>query len=438
MRGVHALLVASLVLLCAIPNAEGAGERVLVMKVDGPITGSTVTYLEEALDAAEKTGATALVLELNTPGGGLEETFQITDMLAASKVPVIGYVHPSQAVAWSAGTVILMGTHVAGMAPFTVIGSSQPVALSGSGFTPINDSKIINALVKKLQELANAHGRNATAAGLFVTENLNLNATEALSAGVVEVNAPDVRSLLVAIHGRNVTTATGNLTLDTSSAEIVEFPPSLRVGLLSFFQDPTIASILLLVGIYAIIFGLQAPGHGVEVLGVIAIILALIGLGFNVNLVGVLIIILGIALIVVELTVPGYAIFGIAGVVLLLVGIAITVPLSPSAPGEGFQFPAEYQRQFLIVIGVPTLLLALVGVYALAKVVEVRKRKPVIGEMVGEAARTVDAIGPEKPGYIDWQGERWMARSDEEIGPDEDVVITGKEGVELRVKRKTL
>lgn len=435
MRGAWPLLALLALPLLAQPaqgQAAPAGP-VLQLNVEGPITRATDLYLEEGLELASREDASAVLLVLNTPGGGLEETFRMTDRIAQSRVPVIGYVAPRTAVAWSAGTVVLLSTHVAAMAPFTVIGSSQPVALSEGGFTPINDSKIINALVSKLRALAALHGRNETAAEEFVTKNLNLNAEQALAADVIEHVAPDVPGLLRAVDGSVVSTSQGNVTLSTAGRPVRVVGPTLRVAVLSVFFDPLIAGLLLLLGIYALIFGLGNPGLGAEVAGAIAILLALVGLGFSVSLVGVALIALGAGLILLEMHTPGFGVLGIAGLGALVLGTLFIAPLSPTGPGQ-WAFPAEYQQQVLLILSLPSLVFAGFLLFALVKVQQVRRRKPAIGGIEGEAATVTDAIGPGKPGFVAYQGERWQAVSDWELQPGERVVIRGKDGPVLRVE----
>lgn len=432
-----ALPLLALAALVLLPIGAAAQQpTVLVLRIEGPISGATADYLDEGLEAAGNKGASAVVLVLNTPGGELGATFRITDAILASRVPVVGYVHPQHGVAWSAGTVILLSSHVAAMSPNTVIGSAQPVSLAGGGFAPLNDSKIINALVAKVRELALFHGRNASAAEAFITENLNLNATQALAAGVVEeAESFELRGLLDRVHGRPVRLAAGqNATLDTAGANIVEFERSIRVLFTELLQHPLIASLLLLVGIYALIFGISSPGIGVEIAGLILVVLALVGLGFDVSLVALALLGLGAVLLLFEIHTPGFGVLGISGVAALVFGVLLLAPVSPRGP-EGPLFPAGYQASVLIVLLIPAVLLAGFLVFALYKVLEVRKRKPVIGSPVGEAAKALDLIPEGGTGFVLWRGERWSASSEDEVGPGDVVEITSQEGLQLRVRK---
>ncbi len=170
-----------------------AGDPVLAVDLDGAITPASDDVVLAAVQEAESGSYQALMLILNTPGGGLAETTEILAQMEKTRLPVIGYVYPESAYAWSAGTMILLGSDVAAMAPHTIIGSAQPVQLGPTGSEPINDSKTINAVVALIEEQARRHGRNTTAAREFVLSNLNLNADQAREYGVDRVRQRHAR-----------------------------------------------------------------------------------------------------------------------------------------------------------------------------------------------------------------------------------------------------
>ncbi|HVL88303.1 MAG TPA: NfeD family protein [Candidatus Thermoplasmatota archaeon] len=438
----RALRVVPLVLLAALAGASWSSAQaqaplVLHLTIDGAIGSATAEYVREGLAAARTRGAAAVVLTLNTPGGELGATFAITDAIVASEVPVVGFVHPQHAVAWSAGTVILLSTHRAAMAPNTVIGSSQPVSLGGGGFAPVNDSKIINALVAKVRELAVFHGRNTTAAEAFVTENLNLNASAALAAGVTEDDSSfSIPQLLARVDGTNVTLAGGrSVTLSTEGAVVEPFERSIRILFTELLQNPLLSSLFLLVGIYALIFGLSSPGLGAEVAGLVLILLALAGLGFDVNLAALGLLALGAVLLLVEIHSPGFGAIGGAGVVSLVLGALLLVPVAPRGP-EGPLFPAEYQTMVMGIVLVPALGLALFLGFAGYKVVEVRKRKVAVGGPVeGEIAVVLEAMEAGGSGFVSWKGERWIADTEDDLAAGENAEIVRQEGLRLRVRK---
>jgi membrane-bound serine protease (ClpP class) len=410
----------------APPAGAAPEDRVLVLEIAGAITPASDNLVADAIERAENGNFEALVITLDTPGGGLEETQIIIKAIENTTVPVIGYV-PESGKAWSAGTLILMGTDIAAMAPFTVIGSAQPVQVSAEGTVPVEDEKIINALVKFSTETARKHGRNETFAEEVITKNRNLNDEEALAEGVIEYRASSVPDLLVQVDGEIVK----GRKLQTANAGIDTYESPLPLSLLGLISNPILSSLLLTIGLYGIIFGISNPGAGAEIFGIIAIVLGLIGTGFDINIAAVFLIIVGIGLLILELQSPGFGIFGLAGLISLVIGSIFLVPLG----GENIYTP-EFRRLLILTIVTPTIIFGIFLVFAIYKVAETRKKKPTIGAIIGDTARTIDPIGPKTPGFVRHKGEYWKARSEEEIGAGEEVEIMGKEMEVLLVKRK--
>ncbi len=418
------LLALLLLLLFTFPVSAGSGP-VLAISLEGAITPSSDDILVAALQEAEVGGYQALIILLDTPGGGLTETTAILKQIEETKLPVIGYVYPEGANAWSAGTLILMGSDVAAMAPHTIIGSAQPVQLSATGTQPINDSKTINAVVALIEEKARMHSRNTTAAREFVVSNLNLNADEAKRWGVIEYISQSPEDLLGQINGSRVK----NTTLNTSDAKVDHFQPPLNLQFLKILSDPTIAGLLMLVGLYAIIFGLSSPGVGAEALGVVALALGLIGLGFNVNLGAVFLLLLGLGLILAELHSHSFGILAAAGLICVVVGSILFVPTS----FPQWYVPGSYQQSMALAIILPSLILGAFLAFALYKVARIRLSPPVSDRFVGEEAEVLDRLDPK--GYVIFEGEYWQAESDEVVEKGEKVVIVAKDGAVLKVRK---
>jgi membrane-bound serine protease (ClpP class) len=416
-------------LIAVFVPVAGAGpdNKVLVLEISEAITPASDDIIANAIAKAENENFEALVISLDTPGGGLVETQTIIRIIENTTVPVIGYV-PEGGKAWSAGTLILMGTDIAAMAPFTVIGSAQPVQISAEGTKPIEDEKIINALVKFSVTTASKHGRNETFAEEVITKNKNLDAQEALKAGVIEYLAPSISYLLSQTNGQVVK----GKVLRTGSSSIENYEPPLSLALLGLISNPILSSLLLTIGIYGIIFGISSPGAGAEVFGIIAIVLGLIGTGFNINVGAIFLILVGIGLLILEIKIPGFGIFGFAGLISLIIGGILLIPMG----GENIYTP-EFRRLLTLTVVSPTVVFGLFLVFAIYKVSEIRKKKPVIGSIIGDNARTIDPLGPGKSGFVRYSGEYWQARSDEEIEAKEEVEIIGKEREVLLVKRKT-
>jgi membrane-bound serine protease (ClpP class) len=425
------LLLFLILLLLAVPaGAAYAGQSngsILAVELQGAITPASDDIILAAIGAAEAEDSRALMILLDTPGGGLTETTEILKQMGETKLPVIGYVYPDGAFAWSAGTIILISSDVAAMAPHTIIGSAQPVQLSPTGGTvPINDSKTVNAIVALIEEKARMHGRNVTAAREFVVSNLNLNADEARNYGVIEHIATSPEDLLIQINGSQVK----NTTLITAGARVEYYEPPLNLQLQLLLSDPTIAGLLMLIGLYAIIFGLSSPGVGAEVFGVTALALGLIGLGFNVNIGAVFLLLLGLGLILAELHSHSFGIMAAAGLICVVVGSVLFVPTS----FPEWYVPGGYQQSMALSLILPSLILGLFLGLAIYKVARARFT-PVQNDLcAGEVAEAIDRLDPE--GYVLFQGEYWRAKAEETIEKGETVVILAKVGTLLQVKRK--
>ena len=424
------LLIFLILLLLVVPTGAASAVSngsVLAVELQGAITPVSDDIILAAIGAAEAEDSRALMILLDTPGGGLTETTAILKQIEETKLPVIGYVYPEGATAWSAGTIILISTDVAAMAPHTIIGSAQPVQLSPTGGTvPINDSKTRNAIVALIEEKARMHGRNVTAAREFVVSNLNLNADEARNYSVVEYIAASPEDLLIRINGSQVK----NTTLITAGARVEYFEPPLNLQLQSLLSDPTIAGLLILIGLYAIIFGLSSPGIGAEVFGVTALALGLIGQGFNVNIGAVFLLLLGLGLILAELHSHSFGILAAAGLICVIVGSVLFVPTS----FPEWYVPGSYQQSMALALILPSLILGLFLSFAIYKIARSRFAPPQNDRFAGEVAEAIDRLDPE--GYVLFQGEYWRAKSEEKVEKGETVVILAKVGTLLQVKRK--
>jgi membrane-bound serine protease (ClpP class) len=429
-RQVASLFLLSLLLLLlpALPIASATTSApVLAVELQGPITPASDDIVATALQEAEAGGFQAVMLLLDTPGGGLTETYEILGQMEETEIPVLAYVYPAGAAAWSAGTLILISSDVAAMAPHSIIGSAQPVRLSALGEAePINDSKTTNAIVALIEEKARAHGRNTTAAKEFVASNLNLNADEAKNYGVIEYIAASPEELMSLINGSHAK----NTTLLTEAAAVQYFQPPINLQLLRLLSDPTLAGLLMLVGLYALVFGLSSPGIGSEAFGVVALALGLIGQGFNVNIGAVFLLLLGLGLILAELHSHSFGILAVAGLICVIVGSILFVPTS----FPQWYVPGSYQRSMALAIILPSLILGAFLAFAIYKVAQARFALPMLGHIVGEEAQAIDRL--DREGYVLFQGEYWRAEAEDTVEKDEMVVITGKDGASLRVKRR--
>lgn len=408
--------------------------NVILVEITGTIDQSTVEILKESIQKAGKENSEAIILLLDTPGGGLQQTFDIADMINESAIPVVGYVFPSGSYAWSAGTFILMSTHIAAMAENSIIGSAQPVEITAEGTKYITESKVINALVSWIKVRAEKYNRNQSVAERFITENLNLNATLSKKYGVVEHVSSSINELLNDINATTVKTSSGDVIINTKNAKQIRYSPSIGIQFMKFFSNPILSSLLLILGIFALIFGLSSPGLGAEIFGVVAILLSLIGSGFSIPILSVIFLIIGCLLLVVEIFItPGFGVIGIGGIICLMVG---SIFLIPSYSTTEWVISMDWINDAIIVIISAGILIAIFFVFLLYKIIQVRNRKKAIGTFVGETGKTIDKITPEKSGYIRFKGELWRAQSDFIIEPKTKVIIIEKDESTLKVKPK--
>jgi membrane-bound serine protease (ClpP class) len=383
------------------------------------------TALQSTSPAAGQSSHTpfsAVVLALDTPGGSLDATFDIIDSIQQSPVPVIGYVYPQGKSAWSAGTIILLATDYAAMAPVTTIGSAQPV----QGTEPVNDTKVINAVAEKAVSLAELHERNVTQAARFITHNDNLTPERAVERNIIEAVAASPEELLAIADGVTVTTFNGQKVLHTADAEIIRHESSLRTQLVNFLSNPLIATTLMTIGFFALIYGIMSPGFGVEIAGAVFIILGLLGQGLDINWGAFALLALGIGLVAYELYSPGFGAIGIGGIVVVAIGTVfmITQPVRPLLVTE--EHVGNLATLSIITI-VP--FAGLMGLITY-KVWKVKKRKPKQFVLQSEEGVALDSISANRIGFVIVGGEYWRAKSsdgDEEINKGDKIKVVGKE-----------
>lgn len=314
--------------------AQSPSGAIHFMEIDGVINPVTANYLDRALAEAAAQEARLVVLTMDTPGG-LETSMR--DMIQAilnSPVPVAVYIAPSGARAASAGLFILVGSHIAAMAPGTNTGAASPVAMSGE-MDDVQASKATNDAAALIRTLAIERGRNAEWAELAVRESVSATEREALDLNIIDLIARDRQELIELIDGLTVNTIVGPVTLDLAGAPQVEAGMNFAEQFLHVISDPNIAFILLSVGSIGIIAELYNPGALFPgITGAISLILAFFSLGnLPTNWAGVALVGLGIALFIAELSAEGTGILGIGAVIsILLGGIILFRPFRPSSP----------------------------------------------------------------------------------------------------------
>jgi membrane-bound serine protease (ClpP class) len=424
------LLSACLWLVGILLGAPGVGAQglrpVQVLEIEGPVTPIMISYIQRGIRTAEQDGAEALVIKLDTPGGQTDLMNKIIQAILQADVPVVVYVYPQGAYAASAGTLITLAGHVAAMAPGTTIGAASPVGSQGEDLGETLQAKIKEDLKAQARALAGRRGAEAIAwAESAIEEAKAATAEEALALGVIDFVARDLQDLLAQMNGFQVTVGGREVTLATAEAPVEELPMTFFERFLHIITNPTIAFILLTVGINAILLELSNPGGYIAgIIGAICLILAFYALGvLPVNYAGLIFIGLAFVLFFADVIVATQGALTVAGIVSLVAGALIL-------------FNSPLYRVSIAAVAAVALATGSFVAFALTKVIQAH-RKPAVTGCEGLASCRAQARTPLDPeGMVFVAGELWNATAeDPPIQAGEWVEIVAMEGFRLRVKR---
>jgi membrane-bound serine protease (ClpP class) len=432
-----------------------SGRTAQVLNIEGPIGPATASFVESGIETARLRNAEVVILSMDTPGGLAESMRIIIREILSAPMPVVTYVSPPGSRAASAGTYILYASHIAAMAPGTNLGAATPIQI-GRGTIPLPgkspekdedasgeknsrqpasreeskgamEKKIVNDAVAYIRSLAQLRGRNADWAEQSVREGASLPVNDALKMNVINLIANDIADLLRQIDGLEITLDNRTITLKTAGLDIQTIEPGWRIKLLSIITNPNIAFILILIGIYGIIFEFSSPGSiGPGIIGVICLLLGLYALNvLPLNYAGLGLLIFAVALMLAEAFVPSFGILGISGIVTFI--IAATMLFDSDVPAFNISWS---------VIAIAAAISGGLLVFLLGYVLKAHRRPVITGSqgLIGKEGRVL--TWSEGSGYVLIGGERWKAHGDKDLLPDDRVEINKRSGLEIEVKKK--
>lgn len=416
-----------------VASAQTSAPQAVVITASGPVTPVMSGYIERGIAMATEQNARLVVIELDTPGGGVELMNQIVQTIRASSVPVVVYVSPNGAIAGSAGMLITMAGHVAAMAPETSIGAASPVGLQGEDIESTMEAKTKEILKAQARSLSEARPE---AARQLIDEMVDsaraVSASQALSVGVVDIIARDLPDLLQQLNGRQVRMADGSLViLETTGISLLPAEQTLVEQALGLLTNPNIVFLLLTLGVQAILIELSSPGGWVAgFVGAVCVLLSVYGLGIlPVNLFGLLFIVLAFALFVLDIKAPTHGGLTLAGAGAMIAGALV---LFNSTRPAGFQ-PVSVPLVIGVSLFIALSFTAIVSFALRAMRTPVHSAQAILVGRIGTAVSDID-----RRGTVQAAGEQYTAELVEGEAPiprGAEVEIVELDGIRVRVRR---
>jgi membrane-bound serine protease (ClpP class) len=422
--------------ITAVSLVNAQSREVLLLEIEGPVTPVMAGYFERGIREAERRGAEAVVIQLDTPGGAVDTTQEIVQLFRGADVPVIIFVAPRGAQAASAGAIITIAAHASGMAPETVVGAASPVGEGGAELDETIFRKITEDMKASIRSLAARRGEEVVdLAEAMIDEARAVHANEALEVGFIDAVAEDVPDLLQQLDGLTVTVNDQPVTLQTADAAITPYSMNSVETVLHALVNPLLVGILLALGVQAIIIEISNPGGWVAgFLGVVCLALALYGLGqLPANWFGLGLIIVAFVLFLLEVKAPVHGALALVGIITMVAGFLVLFNTNNSP---------EFARISIwgaIAITLPTALLFTFIVYM---AVRAQMKKPATGQesLIGKPAPVrktfVQQPGEESySGMVLVEGELWKAEAEEAFYDGEEVEVTAVNGFTLTVSK---
>jgi membrane-bound serine protease (ClpP class) len=440
-RPEHPRLIAFVILLTCIGaglasmRARAASPRILRVEIEGVVNPIKARYIARVLAKAERENMSLVLLTVNTPGGLVSSAQDIVSAITNSKVPVVGLVAPSSAQATSAGALLLLATDVAAMLPDTRVGAAHPVG-AGQELEGAMEKKATNSLASLAKSLAARRGRSEKAAEAMVRKSRSYTAAEAKDQQIIELIVQSQDALVDQLDGYRLNFDDRRLVLATKGAIVTRARLSSTERILDALADPTLASMLISIGVLAILYELAAPGIGLGgIVGVISLLLGLLAMSvLPVRLSGILLLVAGLLAIALEVKTPAHGLIGIGGLAAIVIGALVLVD-------ETRYFGALQSIRWRLFVPVVAIFAA--GVLLLARVARDAQRPPPrtgVEALPGAHGRVDTAIvrsGNAHEGSVRVDGVRWQAIADAEIGQGEPIEVLQvlAQPTRLKVKR---